>query len=162
MNGESRFLINGIDVLKELKLQKPKSNVDSRFDSLAADFDKLKNTVDTQRHVIRFLTRNITTSSNLSYSSYRYRIDSLNRRVQSLETKVANLTSSISTDYCKSSPCQNGGTCLRMYNDFRCECPETFYGKTCIDDVDECKKYLGTELGCQNGATCINAYGNYE
>jgi cubilin len=29
-------------------------------------------------------------------------------------------------------------------------------------DVNECAKYVGTDLGCQNGATCINTVGSYE
>lgn len=27
--------------------------------------------------------------------------------------------------------CENGGSCVDLWNDFRCNCPRTFYGKTC-------------------------------
>lgn len=35
-------------------------------------------------------------------------------------------------------------------------------GNACEIDVDECKRFSGTDLGCQNGATCINKPGSYE
>lgn len=30
-----------------------------------------------------------------------------------------------------------------------------------MTDVNECAKFLGTDLGCQNGATCRNLPGSY-
>lgn len=30
-----------------------------------------------------------------------------------------------------------------------------------MTDVNECARYLGTDLGCQNGATCFNLPGSY-
>jgi hypothetical protein len=35
-------------------------------------------------------------------------------------------------------------------------------GPTCEDDVNECARFVGTDLGCQNGATCSNKPGSYE
>lgn len=86
----------------------------------------------------------------------------LNRRVRALEVKVANLTDRLTKDHCKSYPCQNGGTCFNMFDTFRCECTENWEGPTCSLDVNECARYVGTDLGCQNGATCINTVGSYE
>ena len=44
-------------------------------------------------------------------------------------------------DHCKlRKPCQNGGRCTPLVNDFRCKCPPTFHGKRChaawIDRLD--------------------------
>lgn len=30
-----------------------------------------------------------------------------------------------------------------------------------MTDVNECARFVGTELGCQNGATCRNLPGSY-
>ena len=52
-------------------------------------------------------------------------------------------------DLCKlRKPCQNGGRCTPLVNDFRCKCPPTFHGKRCheawIDrlDYDQLKQRL--------------------
>ena len=34
-------------------------------------------------------------------------------------------------DHCKSNPCLHGGTCKRLFNDFRCLCRTHHHGKTC-------------------------------
>ena len=34
-------------------------------------------------------------------------------------------------DYCKSDPCQNGGTCSNRDASFRCDCVEGFSGYDC-------------------------------
>ena len=34
-------------------------------------------------------------------------------------------------DNCSDNECQNGGTCVDLINDYRCECPEGFAGKYC-------------------------------
>jgi len=52
---------------------------------------------------------------------------------------------------CRSSPCQNGGTCVRLSEEeFECQCTESWTGVTCQTDVLECQ--LGTHK-CQNSAT---------
>ncbi|KAG5668322.1 hypothetical protein PVAND_016266 [Polypedilum vanderplanki] len=85
----------------------------------------------------------------------------INRRINNLEQRLANLTERLTKDHCKSYPCQNGGTCFNLY-DTRCECRENYEGPQCTLDVNECARYAGTDLGCQNGATCINTVGSYE
>lgn len=92
----------------------------------------------------------------------RVRINQLNRRVATLEQRLGNMTERLSTDNCRSYPCQNGGTCFNMYDSFRCECPANWEGPTCGQDTNECARFAGTDLGCQNGATCINSQGSYE
>lgn len=79
----------------------------------------------------------------------------------SLETSVQRILTSLNEDNCKTNPCQNGGTCADMYNDFTCKCPSNWEGKTCAADVNECAMFAGTELGCQNGASCVNTPGSY-
>lgn len=34
-----------------------------------------------------------------------------------------------SADACYRSPCQNGGSCLNVVDDFWCKCPTDYYGK---------------------------------
>ncbi|XP_050435751.1 cubilin [Adelges cooleyi] len=83
-------------------------------------------------------------------------------RLSNLEKKVSNLVSLLSVSECLSNPCQNGGTCLDQYNGFQCNCPQNWQGRLCEIDVDECVRFMHTELGCQNGAECKNTPGSYE
>ena len=34
-------------------------------------------------------------------------------------------------DDCSSGPCENGGTCIDLFNDFNCTCPLGFTGRNC-------------------------------
>ncbi|VVC39264.1 EGF-like, conserved site,EGF-like calcium-binding domain,CUB domain,EGF domain,EGF-like calcium- [Cinara cedri] len=83
-------------------------------------------------------------------------------RLNNLEKKINILTNLLSTSECLSNPCQNGGTCMDLYNGFQCNCPHNWQGKQCELDVDECVRFLHTDLGCQNGAECKNTPGSYE
>ncbi|XP_064644652.1 cubilin-like [Lineus longissimus] len=85
----------------------------------------------------------------------------LKRRISALETKVSNLWNKLSSNECQNQPCQNGGTCVDLYNGYICQCPDAWEGKTCNTDVNECARFAGTDLGCQNGATCRNTRGGY-
>lgn len=65
------------------------------------------------------------------------------------------------TNNCRTNPCQNGGTCVNLYDSYICHCPKNWQGPTCGTDVNECAEFAGTDLGCQNGATCTNTQGGY-
>lgn len=89
------------------------------------------------------------------------RLRNAQRRLTRLETKVERLISILNEDNCRSNPCQNGGTCVDMFDGYLCRCPPNWEGETCGIDVNECAMFAGTDLGCQNGAACINALGAY-
>ncbi|XP_029722333.2 cubilin homolog isoform X1 [Aedes albopictus] len=91
----------------------------------------------------------------------RGRINNINRRLTVLERKVGNVLSKLRENNCKTSPCQNGGTCISLFDSFVCLCPKNWEGPTCANDVNECSEFAGTDLGCQNGATCKNTPGGY-
>lgn len=57
--------------------------------------------------------------------------------------------------------CRNGATCLDLYDNFKCLCRDEWEGPTCQQDVNECSKFRGTDLGCQNEAKCVNLEGGY-
>ena len=40
---------------------------------------------------------------------------------------------------CYSLPCENHGICTDLINGFNCECAPGFDGKTCHDNIDECR-----------------------
>ena len=42
-------------------------------------------------------------------------------------------------DDCASNPCQNGGQCMDLVNDFQCSCPGNFSGKTCDQVTVDCR-----------------------
>ncbi|XP_055528454.1 cubilin homolog [Wyeomyia smithii] len=91
----------------------------------------------------------------------RGRLNNVHRRLNALERKVSNLMTKLRENNCKTSPCQNGGTCLSLFDSFVCQCPKNWEGPTCATDVNECADFAGTDLGCQNGATCKNTPGGY-
>ena len=61
-------------------------------------------------------------------------------------------------DDCASSPCQNGGSCTDLVNDFKCNCTGTgFNGTKCQTNIDDC-----LSGPCQNGGTCTDGInGNF-
>lgn len=169
LKGNSRFLVNDLDILNAIKPHNstfltPVSS--SLLGDILSQVNALKRTVRSQSVRIARFEMGIGGGNNSNSSvvapADRRRINLLTRKVRALEITVANLTERLSKDYCKSYPCQNGGTCFTMFDTFRCECTENWEGPTCNLDVNECAKYVGTDLGCQNGATCINTVGSYE
>lgn len=93
------------------------------------------------------------------------RTDSLkkvNDVVTHLEKAVDEIISNLNGNNCSSMPCQNGGTCLTLYNSFICECSNGWTGPACSDNINECAIYEGTTLGCRNNATCIDTVGSYK
>ena len=92
----------------------------------------------------------------------RLKLTALTRRVILLEKKYGQLLTTLREDNCRTNPCQNGGTCIDLYDNYICQCPKNWEGVTCGLDVNECAQFAGTELGCQNGAKCINTPGSYQ
>ncbi|XP_063794586.1 protein crumbs homolog 2 [Pseudophryne corroboree] len=63
---------------------------------------------------------------------------------------------SVNIDECESDPCQNGGTCVDMRNEFMCYCALGYTGTLCAENIDDC------ESGpCQNGASCQDGVADY-
>ncbi|XP_078524125.1 uncharacterized protein LOC144792796 [Lissotriton helveticus] len=60
-------------------------------------------------------------------------------------------------DFCRGSPCNNGGTCSSTLYGFVCTCTGGWEGKTCEKDVDECK----TDNQCSRHSTCKNTPGSF-
>lgn len=83
------------------------------------------------------------------------------RRLSLLEGKVDEIVTKLTEDNCESMPCQNGGSCMDIYDGFVCKCTDSWTGQTCTQDVNECAVFAGTDLGCQNGALCSNTAGSY-
>ncbi|XP_078615554.1 sushi, von Willebrand factor type A, EGF and pentraxin domain-containing protein 1-like isoform X2 [Branchiostoma floridae x Branchiostoma japonicum] len=63
----------------------------------------------------------------------------------------------VDTDYCQSSPCQNGGSCTMQGSEFNCLCPAGFEGDMCDVNVNEC-----ASLPCYSLATCLDRVNGYE
>ena len=51
---------------------------------------------------------------------------------------------------CVSSPCQNGGTCVDMINQYRCACRGGYTGRHCGIEIDEC-----ASDPCKGSANCV-------
>lgn len=168
LNGRSKFIVNDIDILNTFYRQNNTAHLtpinSDVLTTLLRQVTNLQRTVRNQNTRIARLENGGSDSGNSSsaQSVDRRRFNMLNRRIKALEVKVFNLTERLTKNHCASYPCQNGGTCFNMFDTFRCECPENWEGPTCNLDVNECARYVGTDLGCQNGATCVNTVGSYE
>lgn len=170
LKGKSRFLVNDVDVMEAVKPRNASNSGDGVDNSdaiakLSAQVAKLRQAIRGQNGILNRLDRveqGIPANATIPGGTDRSRINGLQRRVVTLELRVANLTERLTRDHCKSYPCQNGGTCFNMFETYRCECPPNWEGPNCSLDVNECAKYAGTDLGCQNEAQCINTVGSYE
>ncbi|KAH0568173.1 hypothetical protein KQX54_019308 [Cotesia glomerata] len=91
----------------------------------------------------------------------RVAVRRLSDRVRRLEGRVRSISSKLRQNQCSSNPCLNGGTCIPIYDGFQCLCSTNWEGTNCAIDVNECTRFIGTDLGCQNGATCTNLPGSY-
>jgi len=176
LKGKSRFLVGDVDVLNFFSPSNGTSSSSGPDYPSISDINQLQSQVRQVRDLLRgsdgVMSRldrleNAPSGPPLANGSRpaqsdRSRFNAFNRRILTLEQKVANLTDRLTKDHCKSYPCQNGGTCFNLYDTFKCECTANWEGPTCSVDVDECSRYSGTDLGCQNGATCFNTPGSYQ
>ncbi|XP_014215868.1 protein crumbs [Copidosoma floridanum] len=62
----------------------------------------------------------------------------------------------VSDDVCASSPCFHNGTCHVTWNDFWCQCPRGYTGKTC-QEMEFCQLQ-----DCPSGSKCQNLDDGYE
>ncbi|BFZ08589.1 hypothetical protein BsWGS_11628 [Bradybaena similaris] len=64
---------------------------------------------------------------------------------------------SINIDDCFRSPCQNGGSCLHVLDQFVCKCPAGAVGKFCEVVEDMCQL-----SPCKNNGTCLDMSGRHQ
>ena len=55
----------------------------------------------------------------------------INSKFELINTKFELIESWIELDDCRNDPCQNGGQCIDLANDYRCNCNPGFGGKNC-------------------------------
>ncbi|XP_059613843.1 cubilin homolog [Phlebotomus argentipes] len=165
LKGRGRFLVNNLDILQIIQRNFTISDGD-RIPQDSMSTTRLLNRVNIlyndvrgpRRGILQRLSR-LENGSRSGASGFQPR--NLRLRVLALETKMDSLMTKLAEDDCRSNPCNNGGTCVDMFDGFLCHCTPQYQGKTCVHDVNECENFDGTDLGCQNGATCMNTYGSY-
>lgn len=108
-----------------------------------------------------FVNIRIRSLNNTNASLTLFDIDNLGYRITVINNKIETILEKLTTNFCNSNPCQNGGTCLNLLTTFVCYCPSEWDGDNCSDDVNECLNLFGTMLGCQNDAICQNTPGSY-
>ena len=85
---------------------------------------------------VRSLQEAMAGSDNLERRWRRQR-----RVLVSLKTRLDALEAGLGRDHCQElSPCRNGGSCVNTFNSYFCQCPDTWEGATCEQDVDECSR----------------------
>lgn len=137
-------------------------NVGLRLNQMDVTIENLRRRFSGNRGIMQRLNRLENRTRNGGNVALSDRMRGLVRRLTTLEERVLEVVAKLSEDNCESMPCQNGGTCMDIYDSFICKCPENWMGVTCSLDVNECANYAGTDLGCQNGATCSNTQGGYK
>ena len=60
-------------------------------------------------------------------------------------------------DFCDPDPCVNGGACVPMTNDYRCDCQNGYSGKNCQHNTDDC-----ASDPCQNGGKCVDGLTRFD
>ena len=71
--------------------------------------------------------------------------------------EISVTTMRLQDDWCMSSPCQNGGTCVQPLFLYECMCPVGYEGPNCAAQiVDEC-----ASAPCLNGGTCTDGSQEY-
>ncbi|GAB0086814.1 Cubilin [Sergentomyia squamirostris] len=166
LRGRSRFVINNVDILSAMGQN---GSRDIRTDPVSVAVLRSRLTLlyndvrGPRRGILRRLAvlENRTRMDRGGGGGALPRLRQLRLRVTALETKMDTLMTKLSEDNCRSNPCQNGGSCIDIYDGFLCHCPPQYQGPTCVLDVNECEVFAGTGSGCQNGATCMNSYGGY-
>ncbi|KAH3819069.1 cadherin EGF LAG seven-pass G-type receptor 1-like isoform X2 [Dreissena polymorpha] len=63
-----------------------------------------------------------------------------NRFVENIET-VAGCAAK--EDFCKSGPCQHGGTCIEGWDSYHCQCPSMWAGKDCSQSIEAARRLTG-------------------
>merc|ERR1719411_490711 len=59
-------------------------------------------------------------------------------------------------DHCAANPCQNGGKCVDLEDDYTCECQPGWVGKKCEEDQDDC-----ATNPCLNDGNCVDKLDGY-
>uniref|UniRef100_A0A7G3AGB7 Cubilin n=1 Tax=Lutzomyia longipalpis TaxID=7200 RepID=A0A7G3AGB7_LUTLO len=165
IKGRGRFLVNNVDVLQLIHRN---DSIDGTSPIDQISMNRLRNRVNvlyndvrgTRRGILRRLSR-LENGTRSGVAPGQPRLRDLRQRVLRLETTMETLMTKLTEDNCRSNPCNNGGTCVDIFDGFICHCPANYQGATCVYDVNECERFEGTDLGCQNGATCMNSYGSY-
>lgn len=60
-------------------------------------------------------------------------------------------------DDCSNNPCANGGLCIDLIGNFKCQCPRGYYGPRCMSDFNEC-----ASNPCRHGATCVDEIDRFQ
>ncbi|KAH1029878.1 hypothetical protein HUJ05_003031 [Dendroctonus ponderosae] len=155
-----KIMLNSLDIISTLRDVQNVTNLMKAYEILVWDFNSKINRIETK--ILTMGLGSAPASNNTLILSLNARIQQFARRIAVVERNTKALTKLLAVNECASNPCQNGGTCIDIFLGFVCQCPTGWEGNTCSIDVNECTRFVGTDLGCQNGGTCINLPGTYQ
>lgn len=167
LKGSSCLNINDVNIMNLIgtvnQSAVPNSNLALRLSALEEQFHQIStvgsDTIPSYNHDIS--QRLNALERRMGNGRSNFTLNNFNRRIRQLETKINKLTTRLNTNNCTSNPCLNGGMCTNTFGGYACQCPETWTGANCDEDVNECVDFANSELGCQNALSCENTPGGY-
>ncbi|KAL3290304.1 hypothetical protein HHI36_023648 [Cryptolaemus montrouzieri] len=168
--GRGKVHLNGMDLSKAAQMVLSATDIlnkyTTNFKGSFTKIDRLETIIKGKNGILDKLTYLESETKNFSISATNAlsnsKIMRLTRQLKTAQDSLKSITSLLTKDECQSNPCANGGICQDLFNDFICHCPDEWEGRLCDVDVNECARFVGTDLGCQNGATCIDKRGSYQ
>ncbi|KAF7287446.1 hypothetical protein GWI33_001415 [Rhynchophorus ferrugineus] len=158
----SGLLINNIDIMAALGREANATLLLKTYELFIAQHQSQLDNLSKKMSLVMGNMLPSVNSSNTNFTNFDLKITRLNRRITVLRRLVSNVQARLNKNECNSSPCKNAGTCLDMYGQYFCLCQNGWEGPTCEQDINECARFVGTDLGCQNGGTCQNFPGSYQ
>ncbi|KAK9889124.1 hypothetical protein WA026_004393 [Henosepilachna vigintioctopunctata] len=164
--GKGKVQVNGVDLSDAAKMIKSASAIFNKYsENFEGPFnriDKFEAILKGKNGILQRLTTVENECANLTISEVsKPEISRLSRQYRRVKSALISILSLIIKNECQSNPCANGAVCQDAYDGVICHCLDGWEGLRCDKDVNECARFVGTDLGCQNGATCINSPGSY-
>ncbi|CAH1121617.1 unnamed protein product [Ceutorhynchus assimilis] len=155
--------INDVNLLPTLYTAQNATKLLRNYETFISQFNTKMDDMESRLVVIGTgIGQNATNISSVPSNFIITNIRRLSNKILLLQRSIRTLQALLTTDDCASNPCKNGGICFDIYNGFLCQCPTGWEGPACDIDINECARFIGTDLGCQNGGTCLNLPGTYQ
>ncbi|XP_059471095.1 cubilin-like [Neocloeon triangulifer] len=154
---EAKSAVTALKKLKESKIDAMQKSMIFLSEEIYRDGGVSQRT-DLLEGLVGNLTKNLTITEQSVAGEFR----TLSTRLNVLQKRLDITGGYMGENKCNRYTCKNGGTCVSSLRTFYCRCTPGWEGRRCMENINECDRFAGTDLGCQNGATCRDKPGSYE